>query len=1830
MDRFPAYQNRASKFSFNPRSYKNWPESSTLHARVQASVGFTPLTLARMVSNPTAKDSHDLSQRKSAETSKGSVSARGLGHESILTIDQGVPEESVPTAGDLLETSSSKPTSDSKEDCVSSNLRGMAVTPGAKTRSQNPDEGVETMTLDPGDDQIVTERSAQPLTMKAVKVVGGTGSPPVAGGKPVSETEDKTISRSSLPSRTGEASTLKQSSAGIKSRSRLSGTSSSNQSTSAIRYSSSQARKSDGDDNELKAQSQSLSGRQTESPDQDHEVARQREPLIEAYSPFIADSDGSLNDARKRLHEAIEQTRKLRVAYTERVYKKYRVTLDPPPPSTEHTLEKLRSNPKSSRDQLALQLKKCRDEKDLEKREVQKITAELASASQRSDPVAAKIQAGMNADSAEQLMFVSTGLSLVILPEDSSSKIDSSMNNQSGKYDVGSGQRVKDISTAAAVAGAVILDRTRKALAIKKERDRIRGVGSSSCSESSDSYSRLSVLATSIATVDAKHRSPVDGHPSRSTVGTMRFGEHGNGATNKSLLRSLAKKKDSRSSGERAKSFYSADSKQLRARIQASMTSQTLLSLQPNAEELGNDGHLSAATMHLVECGVGNNANHSRSGQQRLKHPFPESLAARRRGMNPSLLKIELEKLPGSSQARYPLSEHLSPNVNLPPTPSRKERLDKGGHAVLGPFEACTPRAKLALESILNQFVSVGDGQNLSKQRLAEINFLHGLQNFKESRRLDEAAAVNSQRIDPTLALNVLQSVGLIKSVDSTEKEESAFSNIIDHSLFDTFEEVNRNADEAAQGRRSVAQLKSLTEKFSRSKRSFVDDFFCSDTGEHPHVKNTARKSTLDDIKGITDAQSTPIPVSESLNLSKDTFIASIRGGGEEDPKAPIDNKSPTAARPDSKRDTPSLRNGAEKGLIANTISQQNGTKPLVQRPWDGSHLSTADPYAQSSQHRSSNANSMQLSQGSSFSNSSRMPQNGRGSEMNDYMNGIAQGPYEWMGQGASAAALANTHNPLAALGMHNHQAIYSVQDRSRMIMGHGPQSASSSAAAHAHVNGQAMGAPPNGAFLGGYMQPSNQPFPHYMNPNGNLIGQVRMNNTKAPVSLVANPDLRSREKKRSPPVSNRNTPNQTTQPSAGPIAGQKRKQTLDGVGLQKKPSQLDSVGSKTNVSSPSSKKMRSSPSQIHQKNIEPQPITKNAENTSKDDSNGKKQLQSGRTDSVSSIAALRFFIPSTPQTIPENVANFVLEAAVHKAVEAFEMNAKPSQGTPLIDFIVAVGTAVPIPKALVANQLKEKMAIQTARTGLSTGLQSLTREIITATLLLWLWKNHEGCFQRAFAKSGRIDVDPECKWLISQTVETAVRALIFTVSGSSAKKGPLSTLLTANRAKGAYQKGGISSEADRLNSSGKVDLEVASIVSRSLLSSLAINVEAVSFCTMLSSFASCLLDCHFSNILPLQDQVLPEFHDLLKYLDDTRKCALQSKARERALLAALISRKATMSLPFSHAYVSSMVRAGEALGHGSLFEVVQNEDLSISTMIPYDVFTDENGAWEDPCRPSAGYTVGVTGDDLMRRAHARAMIQKSLKKLQDRHSIRGGTSLPGPYIDPPAVHSPTAQAKGSPATTPRGSVKRQRSFSEPPIQPGTGSAQATTWSLYEPRHYVPPLVWDKSDLQNSSYGKQDGSTRPRSLSTSQYGTNQDRGRNRSKSVGRSMSISSPVPSTPPEVDGSFRSTHEVKWADIAGIFQSVTPQGTAQAQKEKEQASAVRAKHIFAPAIRRIDDLEESLSDDDGEGIIEDLSDKAILERHQDVLDSMKEKMSKILDARKKFQESRRSSLKK
>jgi len=599
-----------------------------------------------------------------------------------------------------------------------------------------------------------------------------------------------------------------------------------------------------------------------------------------------------------------------------------------------------------------------------------------------------------------------------------------------------------------------------------------------------------------------------------------------------------------------------------------------------------------------------------------------------------------------------------------------------------------------------------------------------------------------------------------------------------------------------------------------------------------------------------------------------------------------------------------------------------------------------------------------------------------------------------------------------------------------------------------------------------------------------------------------------------------------------------------------------------------------------------PEESGKEVDKVIKNDVTQPRDLGKSAADSQQSVAVLtagmQFFAPNIPDSLSSEMANEVLEARVHVAAKKVtDCNSRA-----LLEFVQSVGAAVPIPKGLVGHPLKERFASPIFKAS-GTSSQAIPREVVAAIVLIWLWVQHKEIFQRAFAKSGRIDVDPECKWLIQAAVDTATRAL-------AAEFVPKTNSVGDGKSKGMYG----------LESVANTELQVASTVSKALMTEMCIDGEI--------------------------DVVLPVFDDLVELLDEARMCSLRSKCSERSLLAALIARTATMSESFSHSYVSSMVRAGEALGHGELFELVQDEKTLTSTMIPYDIFSDEHGAWEDPCRLPFGFTPGLAGEDLMKRAHARAMIHKSLRKMQDRNNIRGGTTNSGPYTESTPAQSPTsANTSTGPGRglqrIPSGSLKKRSSFtfSGDVTQPGSGSAPARSIAQYNPNHFSAPLFWDSNIIENTPYGKHVKGPRPSvfSLTKSMVGGRGGKGDRGSSCADATLNL--PMSTSAEsyfETDGPMRSTEEVEWIEVAAIFETVNLEGTPSVKRSKKmghlRTNTVGPQKIIAPFCRK---LESALTDiyEEESDIDEDLSDETILQRHQHILDVMKEKLDRVMENR-------------
>lgn len=112
-----------------------------------------------------------------------------------------------------------------------------------------------------------------------------------------------------------------------------------------------------------------------------------------------------------------------------------------------------------------------REEKEIEKKEAAKLNIELA---QSATPERASVLATV--ENAEQLLYISAGINLVVLPEDkqADAQLLRRYDEQSQLIHLQENGSPKNIRPAAAAAGKVILDRTRKAAVMRVERQRRR------------------------------------------------------------------------------------------------------------------------------------------------------------------------------------------------------------------------------------------------------------------------------------------------------------------------------------------------------------------------------------------------------------------------------------------------------------------------------------------------------------------------------------------------------------------------------------------------------------------------------------------------------------------------------------------------------------------------------------------------------------------------------------------------------------------------------------------------------------------------------------------------------------------------------------------------------------------------------------------------------------------------------------------------------------------------------------------------------------------------------------------------------------------------------------------------------------------------------------------------------------------------------------------------------------------------------------------------------------------------------------------------------------
>eukprot|EP00980_Cylindrotheca_fusiformis_P002610 scaffold618_cov130-Cylindrotheca_fusiformis.AAC.14 len=1250
-------------------------------------------------------------------------------------------------------------------------------------------------------------------------------------------------------------------------------------------------------------------------------IRKARAPLTDKYSPFIVPSDRTLSEARNRLRKAVEQTRKLRAAFTERVYGKYRVCLRPPP-TTDQIFNRVMSDPARTHRELNDEIKQLKAEKEIEKKEAQKLNAEMAAANNSGEEGKATA-AAVNAETAEQLMFISAGLSLIILPEhDVAGKIDMSGYPDRAPINPETGQRVRSISAAAAAAGEVMLDRARKGATMRVERQRRRQLqimaGEDPEKDGGDTnYSRLSLLSnatitkppvlltksmiprskvdpTKLAAAAAASSSPAVGPLTTSTAAAASAVPH---MTPKNFKRPTPKQPASTS----PVTSPMVSAKAIRARVQATMSNNTLLSLNPSAEELRTDGKCGAATMAMMERGVGGKLAQQQQQQSlfKYKHPFPNSMGARRRG---------------------------DAALALPSLLSAKERRMRSPAVVEETNTATTTaRANRALRDILGQYVVPGSSTSnepVRKRRRTKISFLHGLEYPQGKEGMESLSKDTGGTIDPILTFNVLKAIGLIQPSSSDgDVANGDVLSVLDPSLI-AVAEKRALGEDGGQSQSSIAKLKELRNKFASKKRTFVEAFFAPQI-EPPETEKPnseggkeATTTTAREVSTTSHQQNTNAGEETKSSESSVTVAApqalSIRGGGQEltetDDKTVTKSEAPveknakdseaTASLPalndkDKTSEQKATKDTASTGAKAKPASDMASRGMVLVNPQamradqayrrtTAAHQSAAMQHGnnahkhptpsssrgvQGQQHQGSDtyhhpsaANALQLAHQLHHASASMQRHHASG-DLEAYIGGLraqtgAAANYEW--------------SQIAALGLSPHRAAmmnFTVQGRARALLARGQQNAAAAAVAHAAATQRAI-------MGSAYASGVTGRFPHVsghaamMNSSAALMGHSGINQlaqsnppvgvpgrkvegssapTPASVEKPGNKEKRDAtsrtdEKDDVPSQSSAKTEEASRKRklstgSAESTTAEKRRNTAKGAAAK---TETDAAASGNNINLPSSSQKVSNPNVLPKPSISGNGVKKSDQKVpgripgvppgcSKQSSVAATiaRLENGKAPPPQSTSGMQFYVPPAPPGIPSEIASLVLASRVFEAIDAWESGEVVFDPTTIIDYLLAVGIAVPIPKALVVNPLKERISSTAMKNNSFSNIPASSREVIVALILLWLWRHHEDCFQKTFAKSGRIDVDPECKWLINAAVDRSVLAL----SQEIGKPGsPLSVAFTQAKSKGSSaQKAVHTGDTDRpQGKTTKVDLISASVVSRSLLAGTRVDDKVV------------------------------------------------------------------------------------------------------------------------------------------------------------------------------------------------------------------------------------------------------------------------------------------------------------------------------------------------------------------------------------------------------------------
>jgi hypothetical protein len=1500
------------------------------------------------------------------------------------------------------------------------------------------------------------------------------------------------------------------------------------------------------------------------------------------FAPYILPGEKSLDEARSRLKTAIEQTRLLRETFTERIYEKFRIVLKPVPKSSDPLFHDIHSNPKLAQQRLKQQISVLENEKEVEKKVSQQINLEFAAVNNTSDATA--YLGGLpGVDNAEQLSWYGAGLSLVILPEDDANEAELVARGikERSPIDPETGGKVKDISSAAAVAGAAMLDRVRKGSEIRKFR-----IQSQQSGKSGTDFFNLQLASSLLQS---------------STFQTTRTISLVSPKT-----RVVKREREPRTS------------KISRPKSATSLTS--FLSISPDVEGLRPSGRPSAVVHALMNTNLKNSTSPTSKEspfRHTVRHPFPQSKGVKIKKHSQTLDAHNKQKiLPSPSEANERKKKIATSSSNINP---RKSDVRSTLQSLL--------RALVTDEDRKNEpnGSSKTNGRNRLKlkRKVSEIGILLKSRSVKQK----TCISVQSQdsggqtRIDPYLVLAVMQSLGLVQKTSSSFYDENDEDE--DCAAIDSFVKGIATSDDKksmTSGDITFSNIASIdflpafkpasvaTELFDRNQNNInnVISLQSECAPSEARILNYSERSIS--TKVVKETNNTPTtadsaddvsPKSQSVN-TKDTrnHVLEKSSNSSAPNKVLKENKGcPTKSLEQessatkiqsqinhNSRDTINMVTNQKHqayaalaaGLMTDQVSpafyqlnsnQNNGivsaaNQVSLQRQ-DIQHIDSQNQF---------HPKPIQFLDSAQMQNRHRHQQaalhsghflhSGPG-DVNDYFKTMHQvmpqsfltsRPSDWFN-------IATQHNIIQGIPCppNDPSTLPFFGNRNTQIMVTAEQQQLQSRLSSLPLSVPGVGPSQDRRELNEQVDKGSIRF-----PKSTSLPVGRVNEVTPVVDAEKKDDNRDRSKSA---TSTKVFGASSSAPSKAPADASKSKKQSVNLASGSQLKNNCSNSSNKMIKAPHSRDVMLSKTEVDKSTSDQCIMSKTASNL-----NPPVTLKEEKVDPlVSSGIGLKMILPSHPAILSEREAQMVAKGYIHEAIRKASkqdvakdpLRVKENVDTAniaLCEFLIKVGAAVPIPKALISNNLRDRLNASVFRASITnwifkSDLSLSPLDIIVSIVTIWLWSHHEITFKKAFAKSGRLDVDPDCLWLIKAALEKATNVTVA--------KG-LEPIMRQ-----------IHTQTSSTSDMNLISVKIAKLVSSTMNTGIC-------------------LDKHVNAALPNLDC-------LLGYLDDLRMTALRFRCQERVLLASLLAKRTRMSEAFSNAYTSSMVRAGAALGYDDLEEIVQDELTQTSTQLPFDILMDATGAWEDPCRSKRGYGENMDSDALLKRAHARAMIQRSLKRLQDRYGIKGGTQTAGPYSE--EFDQASQKSMSSPRPSPRSGSKRKASFSNAEFLKNMNAA--TTIALFNPTHFSAPFIWDDT-AENSPYGRHGAVASGRLRSPSGIGD-------------KLLSTSKRLKTTDDDAQ-DIRNTSAIEWEEVAQMFEDVKPTEKSSSSRANEHNVAVPlGSTIFAPFCRKINP-EDLPSDSESDADEEDMNDDYFLSGHQKVLDSIKDKFDMMMKIRQEY----------